>query len=60
MMMCMDFECAWMQMIAQFLYGPLRGARHVDDLIVLVHRYDYAVIKYRKILLPTFSGVDVG
>jgi len=45
-MMCMDFECVWMHCVARFLYGPLRGARHVDDLILVIHRYDYGVIKH--------------
>jgi len=45
-LMCMYFEDEWMARITQFLYGPTWGARHVDDLVMVIHQFDYGVMHH--------------
>jgi hypothetical protein len=42
---CIYFEYRWLQSISSTLHSPLRGARHVDDLLMVIHIADLHVIQ---------------
>ena len=42
--LCMYFEDKWQQRIGATLHGPIRGARMVDDLLMVVHVRDHHIL----------------